>query len=103
LKQLTNYFYEAATVEGMVFYLEKFTCMLSMWDEATMFVASFGRYGNGSAANYDRSVYLEVANAGEVFTRDLKGSRSRINNPRLQICLLGNYYSYISLICNLTV
>jgi len=68
--------------------------MLSMWDEATMFVSSFGRYGNGSAANYDRSVYLEVANAGEVFTRDLKGSRSRIHNPRLQICLLGNLFSF---------
>ena len=61
-----------------------------MWDEATTFISSFGRYGNGAAANYDRSVYLEVSNAGDVFSRDLKGSRSRILYPRLQMSLLGS-------------
>ena len=55
-----------------------------------MFISSFGRYGNGgTAANYDRSVYLDIANASEVFSRDLKGQRCRIYKPRLQICLLG--------------
>jgi len=66
--------------------------MISLWDEATMFMSSFGRYGNGgSAANYDRSVYLEVANASDVFSRDLKGQRCRIIKPRLQISLLGMF------------
>lgn len=64
--------------------------MISLWDEATMFMSSFGRYsGSGSSANYDRSNYNEIFNGGDIFTRDIKGLRCRVNKPRLQIVLLG--------------
>ena len=76
----------------MVYYLEKFTTILCLWDESNQFMGSFGRYSSGnSAANYDRSIYLECSNAGDDFARDLKAMRCIVLNPRISLCLLGFY------------
>lgn len=62
-----------------------------------MFMGSFGRYAGGNAAAlYDRSVYLELANADDSFTRDLKGLRCLIQVPRVSLCLLGKSFNLIS-------
>ena len=54
-------------------------------------MGSFGRYNGGGtgASSYDRSIYLELANAPKDLRRDLKQARCRIVEPRLNICLLG--------------
>ena len=60
-----------------------------------MFMGSFGRYAGGNAAAlYDRSVYLELANADDSFTRDLKGLRCLIQDDSL--CLLGKRFNLIT-------
>ena len=78
-------------MEGLLFYLDKFQTMISLWDESSSFMGSFGRYtGDGGASvGYDRSIYLELANVPNDFRRDLKQSRCRIQYPRLNLCLLG--------------
>ncbi len=82
----------------MIYYLEQFKYCLELWDEANMFLGSFGRYTGGNAM-YDRSCYNELANAVDLFQRDLKtsGQRVRIVDPRLCICLLGCILLYIYL------
>ena len=66
----------AGTVEATIYYLNKFKSIISLWDEASSFLCAFGRYSGGgsSAALYDRSVYNELFNSGQLFLRDLKGS-----------------------------
>ncbi len=59
-----------------------------------MLLGAFGRYSGGGAL-YERSIYLELANAGRVFKRDLKTERTRIVNPRLNICVLGHPFSFV--------
>ncbi len=68
---------------------------LSLWDESASFLSSFGLYKGSNGAVYDRSIILELYNAPKQFKRDLKGSRTLIRNPRLNICVLGHPYSYI--------
>ena len=70
-------------------YLEKFQSVISLWDESSSFMSSFGRYSGTSSAGYDRSIYLELSNASEEFRRDLKNARCVIDDPRLSIGLLG--------------
>ncbi len=60
-----------------------------MFDESSSFYGSFGRYSNGGAL-YERSIYLELFNGKETFRRDLTKKKTRIVNPRLNICLLGH-------------
>ena len=64
-----------------------------MFDEASMLMGAFGRYIGG--ALYDRSIYLELANAGRAFKRDLKTERTKIESPRLNMCVLGHPFSFI--------
>ncbi len=59
-----------ATVEAMIHYLELYGTIICMWDESNQFLGSFGRY-NAQGANYERSIYLECANAGDDFTLNL--------------------------------
>lgn len=80
-----------ATVEAMIHYLELYGTIICMWDESNQFLGSFGRY-NAQGANYERSVYLECANAGDDFRRDLKMYRCCVEFPRISICLLGIYF-----------
>ena len=82
----------AATVEALLFYLEKYQSCLCYWDESSTFMGSFGRYSGASNGSYDRSIYLELANAPSEFRRDLKGTRCYIEEPRLSLCLLGNKF-----------
>jgi hypothetical protein len=80
---------KGATVEALISMLEENNCILSLFDEASAFYGSFGRYSNGGAL-YERSIYLELFNAKDTFRRDLKNKKTRIANPRLNICLLGH-------------
>lgn len=59
-----------------------------------MLMGAFGRYSGGGAL-YERSIYLELANAGRVFKRDLKNERTKIVAPRLNICVLGHPFSFV--------
>ena len=45
---------------------------------------------NAGGASYERSIYLELFNGDSTFKRDLKKEKSRIANPRLNLCLLGH-------------
>jgi len=78
-----------ATVEALCSILEDNNCILSLFDESSAFYGSFGRYSNGGAS-YERSIYLELFNGKSTFKRDLKKEKTRIYNPRLNICLLGH-------------
>ena len=71
---------------------------LSLWDESGSFLSSFGLYKGSNGACYDRSIILELYNAPKQFKRDLKGCRTTIQNPRLNICVLGHPDSYIKCI-----
>ena len=75
----------------MLFYLEKFTNIVCLWDESGSFMGAFGRYSGGgsSALAYERSIFLELANSPRDFRRDLKQGRCCIKNPRLNLCLNG--------------
>ena len=44
---------------------------------------------------YERSIYLELFNGKNAFKRDLKREKTRIENPRLNICLLGHPQFFI--------
>ncbi len=82
---------EAPTVEALLYHLNSLKTVLSFFDEAQTFFGSFGRHTSANGASYERSIYLELANAPDVFQRDQKFSNGRtiINNPRLNLCLLG--------------
>jgi hypothetical protein len=71
---------------------------LSLWDESGSLLSSFGLYKGSNGACYDRSIILELYNAPKQFKRDLKGCRTTIQNPRLNICVLGHPDSYIKCI-----
>ena len=62
---------------------------MSLWDESASFMSS-GLYKGSNGAGYDRSIILELFNAPKQFKRDLKGERTTITNPRLNICVLGH-------------
>ena len=55
--------------------------------EKNNFGNSFGRY-SARVASYERSIYLESLNGKATFKRDLKKEKTRIDSPRLNICLL---------------
>jgi hypothetical protein len=61
-------------------------------------MSSFGLYKGSSGAGYDRSIILELYNAPSKFKRDVKSKRISIENPRLNICVLGHPDSYIKVI-----
>jgi hypothetical protein len=85
---------QGATIEGIVEILKTNQCIISLFDEASAFWGSFGRYttGNGS---YDRAFYTEIYNALSVYRRDLKSERTFVNNPRLNIYLMGHPHAFI--------
>ncbi len=84
----------AGTVEGLLHYMSKLGSAISFFDESSQFLGSFGRY-NGGSVQYERSIYLTLANAQEDFRRDLKTERTSITKPRLNMCLNGHPFSFI--------
>ncbi len=84
----------AGTVEGLLHYMSKLGSAISFFDESSQFLGSFGRY-NGGSAQYERSIYLTLANAKEDFRRDLKTERTSIIKPRLNICINSHPFSFI--------
>ncbi len=74
--------------------MNKYQSMISMFDESSQFLGSMGRYTGGGGASYDRSIYLELANASDEFRRDLKSERNCIARPRLNLVLNGHPQSY---------
>ncbi|CAF1002011.1 unnamed protein product, partial [Brachionus calyciflorus] len=85
-----------ATVEATIELIKTLGPILSMYDESSSFIGSLGRYTNGGT-NYDRSIYLNLFN-GITINRDLKCGRTRIKNPKLNICILGHPWAFIRLI-----
>jgi hypothetical protein len=71
-------------------------CILSLFDESSTFMGSLGRYSGGGAA-YERSIYLELFNGGNSFSRVLSKETFVIENPRLNICMLGHPHEFIKL------
>jgi hypothetical protein len=90
----TSFLFSGATVEALCSILEENNCILSLFDESSAFYGSFGRYSAGGAS-YERSIYLELFNGKATFKRDLKKEKTRIDNPRLNICLLGHPQFFI--------
>ena len=87
---------KGATVEALVEILKNVGPTLSLFDESSAFIGALGRYNNGGHS-YDRGVFLQLFN-GTTYNRDLKGSRTRLKNPKLNICLLGHPTSFIRII-----
>ena len=85
----------AGTVEGLLHYMKHLGPAISFFDESSQFLGSFGRYNGSGSANYERSIYLTLANAQNNFKRDLKQERTSIIKPRLNICLNGHPYYFI--------
>ena len=73
----------------MVSILAKKSCVLSLFDESSGLMGSFGRYNPGGAS-LDRAIYLELFNGADEFRRDLCNKSSVVTNPRLNISLLGH-------------
>lgn len=57
-------------------------------------MGSFGRYSGGGSL-YDRSIYLELANAAGDIRRDIKSERIFVDKPRLNLCMNGHPHSFI--------
>ncbi len=60
-------------------------------------MCSFGLCRGSYGAGYDRSIILELFSAPKQLKRDLKGERTIIMNPRLNICLLRHPDFYIKM------
>jgi Protein of unknown function (DUF3987) len=58
-------------------------------------MSSFGLYKGSGGGTYDRSVISELYNAPRRYKRDLCKNRTCIDNPRLNISMLGHPESYI--------
>jgi hypothetical protein len=98
LKKFTFFCYCVATIEALCSIMKEQNCVLSLFDECSTFMGSFGRYSNGGGAAYDRAFYLELFNGSKSFRRDLSKSRTVVKNPRLNICLLGHPQTFIKAI-----
>ena len=83
-------------MEAIIELLKNLGQILSLYDESSSFIGALGRYNNGGTS-YDRSIFLQLFN-GTTINRDLKGGRTRLRNPKLNICLLGHPCSFIRLI-----
>lgn len=80
----------------MIDLLDKLGCICCLFDESNSFIGSLGRYSNG--ANYDRSLFLSLYNAPSSLDRDLKSGRTRLVEPRVNICLLGHPFQFIKML-----
>ena len=85
-------FNAAATVEALIETLRKQNCLLSLYDEGSMWFGQQGRYTNGGAI-YDRSIYLDLYNCKRSFKRE-----TELINPRFNLCLLGHSHFFIKAI-----
>ena len=83
-----------ATVEATCKLLKDLGSILSLFDEASGFMQSFGLYKSGGSA-YDRGIYLELFGARNKFRRDLKSEKTVVTDPRLNISLCGHPNSFL--------
>ncbi|RNA24789.1 hypothetical protein BpHYR1_001524 [Brachionus plicatilis] len=93
-------FINAATVEGLLRHTKSLKYVLSFFDEASTFFGAIAMYKGASSASYDRSVFLELYNGPDVYQRDISGERLVLENPRLNLCLLGHPSLFIGLVTN---
>jgi hypothetical protein len=63
-------------------------CIISFFDEAAIFLGMLGRYNGGAA--YDRGIILNLFNAPTYFNRDLKGHKTRLENPTFNMVMCGH-------------
>ncbi len=66
--------------------------ILSLFDESSTFFGSFDRKNNSS---FDRSIYNSLFSAPKTYTRDVLNNQLFLENPILNICLLGHIEEYI--------
>ncbi len=88
---------QPATVEGLLQHLSNIPCMLSFYDEANIILASFGRYSGGNGS-FDRAIYNTIYTAPQFIERDVKNVRTKIENPRYHMCLLGHPHLMINML-----
>jgi len=66
--------------------------ILSLFDESSTFFGSLDRKNNSS---FDRSIYNSFFSAPKTYTRDVLNNQLFLENPILNICLLGHIEEYI--------
>ncbi len=62
-------------------------------------MAAFSRYGGGNSL-YDRSLYNTIFSAPKFLDRDIKQTRTKLEEPRFHICLLGHPFFFINVLFN---
>ncbi|RNA06022.1 hypothetical protein BpHYR1_048664 [Brachionus plicatilis] len=60
----------AATDEDLLFHLSKLQFVLSLWEESSTFLNSFGLYKRQDSSSCDRSIYNDLYNAPDYYRRD---------------------------------
>jgi len=88
---------QPATVEGLMHHLKNVPCMLAFYDEANIIFSSFGRYSGGNGL-FDRAIYNHIFTAPQFIERDIKSVRTKIENPRYNMCLLGHPHLMINML-----
>ncbi len=71
--------------------------MLAFYDEANVILSSFGRYSGGNGL-FDRAIYNTIFTAPKFIERDVKSVRTKIENPRYHMCLLGHPHLMINML-----
>jgi len=59
---------------------------IAYYDEGGTYFGSIGKYGGGNGS-YERGIYLTLWSALSELERDLKNDRTKVYNPRFQLCL----------------
>ena len=78
-------------MEAVVAYLAQLKTIAALWDESASQMCSFGMYKGKGGIDCDRAILNELFGCPSVYRRDLKGHRTSIKNPRLNMALLGKY------------
>jgi hypothetical protein len=86
-----------ATVEALIELLKQMKSIVSFYDESSSFLGALGRY-NGTGSSYDRGIFLELFNMSRKYNRDLKSGRTRLHEPKLNMCLLGHPHIFVKLL-----
>lgn len=84
------------TPEALLDLLYDLQSIITIYDESSAFIGNLGRYSGGNQG-FDRSLILELVNGPSVYNRDLKSSKKRCTNPKLNMCLLGHPYTFINM------
>jgi hypothetical protein len=85
------------TPEALLDLLHDLQSIITIYDESSAFIGNLGRY-TGGKGDFDKSLILELFNDRSIYNRDLKSSKKKCTNPKLNMCLLGHPYTFINMI-----